>query len=283
LKFIIKLCFSAKVICLVVSERRQFFLFWNFSIPQSSLLSSPSLFPVMSINPPIEAAALVTNLEPAQAPPLEPITGKHMRLERLAPSHIPDLWESIGQHEDLWIWWPEGPFNKGDFEKNMGEFKDFMKDDLGVYAVILLSGPHKDQAAGLALALSEHRDSHRIAELGAFFGPWLQRTKAATEALFVLGELMFKLNHRRLGWKTNSLNLASRRAAERYGFALEGILRQYEINKGRSRDAAWYGMIDSEWPSCKEAFELWLDDGNFDGEGRQRRKLEDIRAGLKKV
>lgn len=235
-----------------------------------------------NINPPIEAAALVPDSGPARAPGPEPIVGKHMRLERLEPKHFPDLWESIGKHEDLWTWWPEGPFTKEEFDKNMEESKNFLPNDLAVYAVILLSGAHKEQAAGLAMALSEKRDTHRTSELGAFFGPWLQRSRAATECLYVLGDMMFRLNHRRLAWKTNALNLASRKAAERYGYVQEALIRQEQIVKGRNRDSVFYGIIDSEWPVCKQALEMWLDDGNFDDEGRQKRKLEGIRESLKK-
>jgi len=92
--------------------------------------------------------------------------------------------------------------------------------------------------------------------------------------------MMFELNHRRLGWKTNSLNVASRKAAERYGFVYEGTLRQMQVDKGRSRDSVWYGIVDGEWGVRRRAFEMWLESGNFDGEGRQRRGLGEIREGL---
>jgi RimJ/RimL family protein N-acetyltransferase len=162
----------------------------------------------------------------------------------------------------------------------MNEFLKFLPGDLFIYAVSLNEGPNKGKAAGLGMVLSEDRESHRVAELGAFFGPLLQRTRAGTEAMYILANLMFELNHRRLGWKTNSLNTASRRAAERYGFVYEGTMRQNQINKGRSRDSVMYSIIDSEWPVCKRAFEIWLEDGNFDGEGRQRRRVEEIRESL---
>jgi RimJ/RimL family protein N-acetyltransferase len=230
---------------------------------------------------PITAAPIVTDTNPAQALGPEPLIGKHVKLERLTKDHIPDLWESIGSHPDIWTWWLEGPFTEPEFHENMVGFSTFMADDLAVYAVILLSGPHKGKAGGLALGMSEDRTANRIGELGAFYGPWLQRSTAGTEAAFLVADRIFELNHRRMGWKTNSLNLESRKAAERYGFVLEGIHRQDQINKGRSRDTAFYGIIDSEWPVCKKAFEMWLEDGNFDEEGKQKRRLEEIRESLK--
>ena len=155
-----------------------------------------------------------------------------------------------------------------------------MSDDLVIYAVILLSGPKKGKAVGLAFGMSSDRHTNRVAELGLFFGPHLQRTRAGTEVVYLLAGLLFELNHRRLQWKTNALNLQSRKAAERYGFVYEGTFRQHQINKGRNRDSAWYSIIDSEWPRCSKAFEKWLEDGNFDEQQRQRSRVEDIRESL---
>ena len=232
-------------------------------------------------NPPITAAPIVNNTEPAHALGPEPLTGKHITLEHLAEKHIPDLWENIGTHTDLWTWWPEGPFTESEFSTNMKEFSTFMAESLAVYAVLLNSGPHKNKAIGLVMGLSESRDSNRIAELGAFFGPLLRKSRAATEALFIVGDRLFELNHRRLGWKTNSLNRASRNCAERFGFLYEGTFRQDQINKGRNRDSVSYSIVDSEWPMCKKALELWLDDENFDGQDKQRRTLMETRESLK--
>ena len=60
----------------------------------------------------------------------------------------------------------------------------------------------------------------------------------------------------------------------RFGFTFEGIFRQHMIVKGRSRDTAWFSMLDSEWPARKHAFERWLAPENFDAEGRQKMRLE---------
>ena len=86
-----------------------------------------------------------------------------------------------------------------------------------------------------------------------------------------------------MAWKTNSLNMPSRKAAERLGFVYEGMFRQDQILKGRNRDTVWYAMIDSEWPICRKAVEVWLEDSNFDEHGPQRRRLQEIRKSLKQV
>jgi RimJ/RimL family protein N-acetyltransferase len=109
------------------------------------------------------------------------------------------------------------------------------------------------------------------------YSPRLQRTVAATEAMALMMRRVFdELGYRRYEWKCDSLNAASRAAAERLGFRFEGIFRQAIVYKGRNRDSAWYSMLDSEWAELRGAYERWLDPTNFDEEGRQREKLRAI-------
>ena len=235
-------------------------------------------------NNPLTLAPLVSIDKSAELPGPEPLTGRHVTLQRLTQKHFADLYENIGSHPDLWVWWPDDP------PRTASEFDDYLNellksreskgDDLMVYAVSLLSGPTKGKAVGLGFALSRDRDTNRLAELGLFFGPPLLRNRAGTEVAYLLAGLMFDSNHRRLQWETNALNRSSRRAAERYGFVHEGTFRQDQINKGRNRDTAWYSIIDSEWPRCREAFEKWLADENFDEQQQQRRRIEEIRESL---
>ena len=85
------------------------------------------------------------------------------------------------------------------------------------------------------------------------------------------------LCYRRFEWKCNDLNEPSKRAALRLGFAYEGLFRQHMIVKGRSRDTAWFAMIDRDWPAIKAAFEAWLAPENFDPKGWQKRELAAFR------
>ncbi len=118
-----------------------------------------------------------------------------------------------------------------------------------------------------------------VVEIGnIYWGPEMARTPAATEALHLFARYVFDdLGYRRFEWKCNALNEPSRRAALRFGFSFEGLFRQHMIVKGRNRDTAWYAMLDSEWPNVKRAFEAWLDPSNFGPDGRQLRRLEEIR------
>jgi RimJ/RimL family protein N-acetyltransferase len=170
-----------------------------------------------------------------------------------------------------------GPFESQAVFTEWIEGRAASKDPV-FYAVI-------DLAAGSACGMASFmriEPEHRVIEIGhIWFAPMLQRTRQATEAIYLLARHAFDdLGYRRLEWKCNALNTASRRAAERFGFTFEGIFRQHMIVKGANRDTAWFSIIDGEWPLRRAAFEAWLSPSNFDPSGRQRRSLSQIRSDL---
>ena len=120
---------------------------------------------------------------------------------------------------------------------------------------------------------------HGVIEVGhVLWGPAIARTPVATEAVFLFARHIFEdLGYRRFEWKCDSMNARSRRAAQRFGFAYEGTFRQHMVTKGRNRDTAWFAMTDGDWPAIRAAFTAWLDRSNFDEQGRQVRRLEDLR------
>ena len=114
------------------------------------------------------------------------------------------------------------------------------------------------------------------------YSPLLQRTPAATEAMYLMMENAFALGYRRYEWKCNALNLPSRAAAQRLGMSYEGIFRQATVVKGRNRDTAWYSVTDPEWAALQQVFRQWLAPANFDAQGRQRMALSALTAPLLK-
>jgi RimJ/RimL family protein N-acetyltransferase len=145
------------------------------------------------------------------------------------------------------------------------------QDDPLLFAVI-------DRVTGRAggrQALMRIVPEHGVIEIGSiYWGPGVARTRLATEALYLFARHIFEdLGYRRFEWKCNNANEPSKRAAERFGFTFEGIFRQHMIQKGENRDTAWFAMLDGEWPTRKAGFERWLDEANFDAEGRQLRPL----------
>jgi RimJ/RimL family protein N-acetyltransferase len=148
-------------------------------------------------------------------------------------------------------------------------------DDPLFYAIV---EPTEETAVGVASYLRIDPISGSI-EVGHLrFSPLLQRTPAATEAMYLMMKHAFDLGYRRYEWKCDALNAPSRAAAERLGLSFEGIFRQATVYKGRNRDTAWFAAIDREWPAIQNGFVRWLDPTNFDPSGRQRSSLGDLRS-----
>jgi len=120
--------------------------------------------------------------------------------------------------------------------------------------------------------------AHGVIEIGhIYLSPRLQKTRAATEAIYLMIHHAFDdLGYRRVEWKCNDLNEGSKRAAERYGFTYEGTFRQHLIVKGRNRDTAWFAIVDKDWHKLREAYKKWLADDNFDDAGKQRQSLSKL-------
>lgn len=226
-----------------------------------------------------EDARNLLNWKPVSRPAPVTLQGRAVALEPLdAGRHSAALWKHFQGHDDLWTWMADGPFRSEDelWQAVAGK----QANPAAIFLAILPAATR--QAAGWA-SLMRAEPAHGVIEVGNIvFGPPLQRSDAATEAMYLMARFVFdELGYRRYEWKCNAGNLASRRAAERLGFTFEGIFRQHMIVKGRNRDTAWYAMLDRDWPARRQAFERWLDPANFDDAGRQRKRLEDFRQSIK--
>ena len=213
---------------------------------------------------------------PARLPAGATIEGRYVVLVPLDPKiHADALWEKThGEENDrLWLYMAYGPFPDRDAFRADLERKAATRDPFFFATLDKASG----SAAGYA-ALMRVEPAHRSIEVGnILFTPAFQRTRGATEAMYLMARYVFEdLGYRRYEWKCNSLNQPSRRAALRLGFTFEGIFRQHMIVKGRNRDTAWFSMLDAEWPARKPAFERWLHPSNFDAEGRQKSSLSEF-------
>jgi RimJ/RimL family protein N-acetyltransferase len=211
-----------------------------------------------------------------EAPSRAPLAGSAVDLEPLDPvAHAPDLFRAShdGEARGLWTYMPYGPF------ETQGAFAGWLQ------ACATFNDPLfftvREKASGKASGMASYlnvRPSDGVVEIGhIWFALALQRTRATTEALFLMMRRAFdELGYRRLEWKCNALNEPSRRAALRLGFRFEGIFYRHMIVKGCNRDTAWYSIIDEEWPRLRDGFEHWLTADNFDEHGRQRRTLREM-------
>jgi RimJ/RimL family protein N-acetyltransferase len=216
--------------------------------------------------------------KPARLPGREALEGMSVRLEPLDPKrHAAQLFSTAEGADSLWDYLAYGPFeSRAAFDTWLAE--QAASADPRFYAVIDLSA---GEARGMA-AYMRMAPEHGVIEIGhIWFGPALQRTRQATEAIYLMARHAFDdLGNRRLEWKCDALNQPSRRAAERFGFVYEGIFRQHMVVKDRNRDTAWFSVTDGEWPRRRAAFEAWLSPENFDLAGRQRRSLAEVRQGI---
>jgi RimJ/RimL family protein N-acetyltransferase len=215
--------------------------------------------------------------KPAALPRPVILRGRFATVERLdAAKHGKALWEAFKGRDDLWTYSSNGPFaDEASFQAWLRERVD-LKDPY-YFAIVSPDG----RALGVATFM-EIRPKTRVIEVGHIvYGPDLQQKPAATEAQYLLALLAIEdLGYRRYEWKCHSLNAASRSAALRLGFEFEGIFRQHMIVKGRTRDTAWFSIVDSDWPRVRRAFEAWLAPENFDGDGKQKQRLEDVRNAI---
>jgi RimJ/RimL family protein N-acetyltransferase len=216
-----------------------------------------------------------------KAPPFPPhvgLQGRYCRLEPLNTArHARDIYEA--QSDDVggarWTYSFTGPYaDFADYEKWARDAQE--SRDPQYYAIV-------DAASGRAVGSCSYmriEPKHGVIEIGGiYFSPRLARTRAATEAMYLLMANVFDLGYRRYEWKCDSCNLPSRAAAARFGFTYEGLFRQAIVNKGRNRDTAWFAVIDHDWNGgLKDAYLRWLDPGNFDADGAQKLKLSALTA-----
>tara|TARA_R110002126_G_scaffold201238_1_gene348703 strand:+ start:6429 stop:7139 length:711 start_codon:yes stop_codon:yes gene_type:complete len=229
-----------------------------------------------SLGQPIGAP--VPDWKPVERPPRTVMIGLYCRLEPVnVQHHASELFEAFSTDSEnrIWTYLPYGPFGS---ETELADWMvaTCMGDDPLFHAII-------DNASGKAVGVASFLRIDPVngsIEVGHInYSPLLQKTPAATEAMFLLMRRVFsQLGYRRYEWKCDALNAGSQRAARRLGFQFEGIFRQATIYKQRNRDTAWFSIIDKEWPQLEAAFEQWLSPDNFDAQGRQKQSLASFTA-----
>jgi len=217
--------------------------------------------------------------QPPPVPPRRPLEGRFCIVEPLdANRHGDQLYEAIAEDTDgaTWTYMFYGPFQSREEYLAWVRTQSESGDPLFFAIVDRVRG----RALGVASYMRINPEAGSIEVGNIHYSPALQRTPVATEAMYLMMKQAFDLGYRRYEWKCDAVNAKSRAAAERLGFTFEGVHRQARVYKGRNRDTAWYSVIDTEWPRLERAFVEWLDPANFDEQGRQRRRLADIRAAL---
>lgn len=229
----------------------------NHHQPHHNELGQPIGYPVEGfVAPPVPSPAV--------------LAGRWTRLEPLmVDRHAADLFEANRRDQAgrMWTYMGYGPFAE------FGAYADWVGSVEGSADPQFSAVVVKGTALGVAAYLRITPEAGTI-EIGHIaLSPAVQRTTAATEAVFLMADHAFALGYRRFEWKCDDLNEPSKRAALRLGFTFEGVHRQATMYKGRNRDTAWFSIIDREWPGLRARFVRWLDPSNFDAAGVQRTRL----------
>ncbi|WP_214454682.1 GNAT family N-acetyltransferase, partial [Aeromonas dhakensis] len=210
----------------------------------------------------------------AEFPPRRTLNGWGCRLEPLDPErHGPGLWQAFSADNGaMWTYLTTGPYaEEADMLVWLQECA--AKTDPQFYTIF---DEHGEQPLGLASYLRIDPLAGSIEVGWLHFSPALQRSRLATAAMALMMANAFALGYRRYEWKCNALNKPSWQAALRLGFSYEGTFRQNRVDKGRTRDTAWFSVIDREWPALQDCFARWLAPDNFDERGRQRLRLSEL-------
>jgi RimJ/RimL family protein N-acetyltransferase len=216
---------------------------------------------------------------PVRRPLHMPLRGSHVLLRPVAAATDAEPLYAVSHSPDgdpsIWTYLPDGPYDNPDHLRQMLAWAETSDDPL-YFTLVRLSD---ERPLGWASYL-RITPEFGVIEIGhIWFGKPLQRTTAATEAIYLLAHHAFDdLGYRRLEWKCNALNAASRRAAERFGFTFEGVFRKHQIVKGRNRNTAWYAITDDDWPAIRAGYESWLAPENFGDDGLQHRSLCELTA-----
>ncbi len=206
-------------------------------------------------------------------PPQTPLIGTYCDVVPLdAQAHGDALFAAFGADETgaMWTYMPNGPF----FERT--PFDAFLTQaqsstDPLFYAII---NKETGRSEGFASFL-RIEPTAGVIEVGFIaMSPLLQKTRAASEAMFLMMSHVFDdLGYRRYEWKCDNLNGPSKKAARRFGFTFDGMFPQATIYKGRNRDTAWFSILDKDWEHIRTGFQAWLDPANFDADGVQKTAL----------
>lgn len=184
----------------------------------------------------------LSHWSPPPRPPHEPLAGRTCRLEPLDPARHGDSLVAAHAQDPTGRGWtylhaeaPTSPVEVAAWVAHEAQLPDRL--------AFALVDPATGRATG-SLTYMAIVEGFGTIEIGSvLFSPELQRTTAATEAVYLLASRAFELGYRRLEWKCDARNQASRRAAERFGFTYEGCFRQHHVVKGRNRDTAWLSII----------------------------------------
>jgi RimJ/RimL family protein N-acetyltransferase len=185
------------------------------------------------------------------------LTGRHARLVPLAPEHLPGL-QDAARDGELWkLWYTLVPAPEGmaaEIERRLGLLD---RDSMLPFTVLDADG----RIAGMTTYMNVDGANRRVEIGSTWYARRVQRTPLNTECkLMLLAHAFETLQCIAVEFRTHRLNTQSRRAIERLGAQLDGILRCHQLSpNGTLRDTAVYSITAAEWPTVKVHLQFQLD------------------------
>lgn len=201
---------------------------------------------------------------------IAPVTlaGRHLSLTPLSTQHRDDLVEAVCDGELWQLWYTVIPSPEGMAAEIQRRLDLQAKGSMCPFAVI-------DSATGRAVGMTTYMNidaANRRVEIGStWYRRSVQRTPINTEAKRLLLTHAFEqLDCIAVEFRTHFFNQQSRRAIERLGAKLDGVLRSHQINPhpsapGSLRDTCVYSIVQNEWPSVRAHLDFQLNRSSVKG------------------
>ena len=195
-----------------------------------------------------------------QQPILEPVslTGRHVHLVPLTPAHAPDLRLAVEDGQLYRLWYTTAPSPdevKAEIERRLALHRG------GTMLPFAVLDPATGQAVGMTTFMNIDTANRRVEIGSSWYAARVQRTGVNTEAkLLLLAHAFDTLGCIAVEFRTHFLNHASRRALERLGARLDGILRAHTVARnGTIRDTCVYSITAPEWPMVRAHLQWQLE------------------------
>ena len=187
------------------------------------------------------------------------LEGSHVRLVTLTLGHVDELCR-IGLDPSLWAW---TPVRISDRDGMQAFVEEALADQrAGTALAFATTLRQTGQVIGSTRFMSIAPAHHRVEIGGTWIAPAWQRTRANTEATYLMLRHAFEAwKCMRVELKTHAQNAKSRAAILRIGAIEEGTLRKHLLQAdGSVRDSVYFSILDDEWPNVKLKLEAMLVD-----------------------
>ena len=197
---------------------------------------------------------------PDPALPFGPVTltGRHVQLVPLSAGHAEALSAAV-QDGRVWELWytavPSPAEMAGEVDRRLR-----LEAAGSTVPFAVLDGPG-GRVAGMTAYLNVDAANRRVEVGSTWYAARVRRTGLNTEAkLLLLGHAFDALGCIAVELRTHAMNRDSRRAIERLGAKLDGVLRSHQvIRNGTLRDTAVYSITAAEWPAVRANLQWQLD------------------------